>query len=265
MDSNNILKSDLLDIIFENRNKDYGAYPLRKGYDTRLKTSFLIMLAFLFSMVLLSRLFPAKPLHILYNKIGTIDLLPGVMIEKPVKIKPVKQIVHANSTVLHNPVIMREIPIIKPIEMDQGGLNINGKPDGQELPALPGNGKSDSIQNTTASVRPVEKPNRDIPLKEAEVMPQFPGGLNALLKFLRQNLTSPEDIEEGDLKEVKVTFVVNYNGELSRFQVSKSGGLPFDNEVIRVLKKMPKWNPGRSGDENVSVYFSLPVKFTSSY
>ena len=82
---------------------------------------------------------------------------------------------------------------------------------------------------------------------------------------LKENLHAPESIEEGDEIEVKVKFVVNYNGDLQKFDVVKSGGKEFDNEVIRVLKKMPSWIPGESNGENVAVYYIIPVKFKSDF
>ena len=64
---------------------------------------------------------------------------------------------------------------------------------------------------------------------------------------------------------VKIKFVVNYSGKLESFDVLKSGGMAFDNEVLRVLKNMPLWIPGKSNGENVSVYYVVPVKFTSEF
>lgn len=96
-------------------------------------------------------------------------------------------------------------------------------------------------------------------------MPQYPGGVKALLDFLKKNLHAPQDVEEGDEVLVKVKFVVDYNGKMESFNIIKSGGDEFDNEVIRVLKKMPLWIPGKSNGENVSVYYVVPVKFTSEF
>ena len=64
---------------------------------------------------------------------------------------------------------------------------------------------------------------------------------------------------------VKIKFVVNYSGKLESFDVLKSGGMEFDNEVLRVLKKMPLWIPGKNNGENVSVYYVVPVKFASEF
>ncbi len=98
----------------------------------------------------------------------------------------------------------------------------------------------------------------------AEVMPAYPGGMEALRKFLQRNLQNPEDLEAGQVVAVKIKFVVGYDGKLKSFEIIEDGGKPFNNEVIRVLKKMPMWTPGKSNGENVSVYYSIPVKFTAA-
>jgi protein TonB len=96
-------------------------------------------------------------------------------------------------------------------------------------------------------------------------MPEFPGGVPALRKFLERNLQNPEDIENGENISVKIKFIVGYDGKLKGFETVQDGGKAFNNEVIRVLKKMPDWNPGKSKDgQNVSVYYVIPVQFRAS-
>lgn len=127
-----------------------------------------------------------------------------------------------------------------------------------------GPGKNSKI-DAGVPTAPGTKINKRSPVDVADIMPQYPGGIKALLDFLKKNLHAPEDVEEGDEVSVKVKFVVNYNGKLESFDVLKSGGVAFDNEVVRVLKKMPLWIPGKSNGENVSVYYVVPVKFTSEF
>jgi protein TonB len=68
-------------------------------------------------------------------------------------------------------------------------------------------------------------------------------------------------LEDGELISVKVKVIVGYDGKLKNFELVQDGGTEFNNEVIRVLKKMPAWKPGKSKDQNVSVYYTIPVKF----
>jgi protein TonB len=113
------------------------------------------------------------------------------------------------------------------------------------------------------SVKPPAIVNKNVPVSP-EIPPQFPGGTNELIKFLKRNLNTPQQLEEGGEVAVRVRFIVNYNGELTGFDVIETGGKPFDNEVIRVLKKMPKWIPGKTSGENVSAHFIIPVIFRVS-
>ena len=92
-------------------------------------------------------------------------------------------------------------------------------------------------------------------------MPSYPGGMDALKRFLQKNLTNPRDLEEGEMVSVKIRFVVGYDGKLKSFTTVQDGGEEFNKEVVRVLKKMPEWVPGKTKGQNVSVYYVIPVKF----
>ena len=115
---------------------------------------------------------------------------------------------------------------------------------------------------TADPVVPVIKTiDKNTPLFSADIMPSFPGGMDALHSFLQMNLQNPKDMEPGELVNVTLRFVVNYDGKLKSFEVLQDGGEVFNQEVIRVLKKMPQWKPGLSNGEKVSVYYNIPVKF----
>ena len=97
-----------------------------------------------------------------------------------------------------------------------------------------------------------------------EVLPSYPGGMDALRKFLEKNLQTPTEMENGETVSVRVKFVVDYTGKLKSFVTVLDGGEAYNKEVIRVLKKMPDWVPGKTRGENVSVYYIIPVKFTGA-
>jgi protein TonB len=96
-----------------------------------------------------------------------------------------------------------------------------------------------------------------------DVLPSYPGGMDALRKFLQKNLQTPDELEGGKTVSVRVKFVVDYTGKLKSFETVKNGNDIYNNEVVRVLKKMPDWIPGKTKGENVSVYYVIPVKFES--
>jgi protein TonB len=99
----------------------------------------------------------------------------------------------------------------------------------------------------------------------AEVMPEFPGGMAALQRFLSRNLKTPkDDMDPGAMVRVLARFVVDKDGSITGIKIEQSGGTDFDNEVSRVIKKMPAWKPGKQNGRNVSVYFNIPVIFQTS-
>jgi periplasmic protein TonB len=68
-------------------------------------------------------------------------------------------------------------------------------------------------------------------------------------------------LEDGEMVSVRIKFVVGYDGKLKGFTTVQDGGEEFNKEVVRVLKKMPEWIPGKTRGQNVSVYYVIPVKF----
>lgn len=98
-----------------------------------------------------------------------------------------------------------------------------------------------------------------------EEMPMFPGGNLALSQYLRINLTHSgtelKCINEGN---IYVSFIVEADGSISHVKVLRGVGGNCDEEAMRVVKLMPKWNPGRQNGKNVRVLFNIPISFTLS-
>ena len=272
MNQDTILRSNLLDIIFENRNKDYGAYTLRKAYTKRL-------LLALFGMIIISLFFC---LLILLNK-NSIEVfsqpLPNIFIpDKTVsEFHPFSNSEHKSVVKITHP---KKIPEINGPPQIVASININKLPatpqeiqqslDGTVVSAInfPSNAEgsgNEVLKGKAEMPLTVQPPKPNNPVEVAEIMPQYPGGIKALLAFLKKNIHSPADVEEGEDVSVKIKFVVNYSGSVESFNIVQSGGDAFDKEVIRVLKKMPLWIPGKSNGENVSVYYVVPVKFTNEF
>lgn len=275
MNSDTILQSDLLDIIFENRNKEYGAYLLRKNYPNCLMFSLMLM----FSVVLI--------LFFIQFFAGN----PGLVVKTESFKKP-HEYRTSNFVAAKNAGPKTAVPVLKrqkviggnsstaPRIIDDRHINKMIASESSHSSSdimMPGNeglkegndaGVNADFSDTQSSLMVTEKKKiqEKMVLPVAEIMPQFSGGLKALLSYLKKNLQAPDNaIEDGKVITVKVKFVVNYSSKLMSFTVIESGGEVFDNEVVRVLKKMPLWIPGRSNGENVSVYYIIPVKFTNEY
>lgn len=109
-----------------------------------------------------------------------------------------------------------------------------------------------------------EKPStdKDKAFDVVEVMPEFPGGQAALLKWISGNIKYPAIAEENGIQgRVVCTFIVERDGSVNDVQVARSIDPSLDGEAVRVLKLMPKWNPGKQNGQTVRVKYTVPVTF----
>jgi periplasmic protein TonB len=276
MQTEKILQSDLLDIVFENRNKNYGAYALRKFYNNRLYKSFGAMMLIAIVLCSFTLLKPAvKPDEEISTSGYTIlkevkkqplDKLKDKPVEKKVANQTKQRKINVTTTIFTSPRITTN-PKIQPLTNltpDTYIGNVDIKVPGSGVPKV--GDVISPVTDTVTAVVGIVKPIIDIvtPNEGAEVMPMFPGGMEAFTNFLKKHLKNPEDLEEGQLVSVKVKFIVGYDGHLKGFETIEDGGVAFNNEVIRVLKKMPNWIPGKISGENVSVFYTVPVKFMTN-
>lgn len=267
MTTNEILQASLLDILFDNRNKDYGAYALRRGYNHRLLTATFgaLSAAFLFFMLMLSgKKNSAEPSHI--SESGPIIIrkieLPTEKPQQPQKpttiSKPAPKMASVKS-------------VSKIVITDDSKVTKTEMPDIEELagkeisninsPGLPSDGKMQATETTNTSNENSVTQKEESKFKIDEREPEFPGGQEALIRFLRNNLNTPDDLQAGEKKMVHVRFLVGADGLVSKLEIVQSGGTEFDEEVIRVCKKMPRWKPAFQNGSNVAVSYILPVTF----
>jgi protein TonB len=118
----------------------------------------------------------------------------------------------------------------------------------------------------TITAEPIPEPSSpqgpDEVFSVVEVMPEFPGGADARNAFLAKNLKYPEQaMEEGIEGMVIVTFVVEKDGKISGARVLRGIGGGCSEEALRVVRRMPNWNPGTQRGEAVRVQYNLPIRF----
>ena len=95
-----------------------------------------------------------------------------------------------------------------------------------------------------------------------EIMPQFPGGINDLVQYLGKNVKYPKKSQRKGIEgRVLVNFIVEKDGSVSNVRVIESVNDAMDAEAVRVVKKMPKWEPGMEDGEKVRISFNLPIKY----
>jgi protein TonB len=140
-----------------------------------------------------------------------------------------------------------------------GAENIVGKGDVNIIQPPAGMKESKGSIAMPAAVAKAE----DVPVSFAEVMPEYPGGIDALRRYILKNLIQPDDLQEGDKIVVMASFIVDKTGRIESVKIIGSGRSDLDKEVLKVIKKMPLWKPGMQNGKPVSVYFKLPVTFLS--
>ena len=110
---------------------------------------------------------------------------------------------------------------------------------------------------------PVEEEEEEVVFVVVETMPEFPGGQQALFKYLSENVKYPVIAQENGIQgRVICQFVVNKDGSIVDVEVVRSGGdASLDKEDVRVIKSMPKWKPGKQRGKAVRVKYTVPVNF----
>jgi len=269
MTSNEILKANLLDIIFENRNRDYGAYDLRKGYNKRLLISLAAGLSIILLFIAISD--SGKNKH---NSTSVINVKEGVVIktiimpkDKIIVQEKPKEVVKKKATVKTATVNYTSPPKIEKDDVVKNAMVAVKELDGKDISDKTMDGKEATdkvdldkkIVEGTGNTLTAGPSQPDFVIDERD--PTFPGGQIALRQFLSKNLNTPGDLENGEKKIVQIRFKVDKDGSVNGFEILTSGGTEFDREVVRVCKKMPRWIPALQNGINVPVNFVLPVTF----
>ena len=244
MTNKEILQADMLDILFEHRNKLYGAYALRKTYGRRLG----IALGAALLTVLISLAVTFLKNHSSSNNPATNN---GTMVLRPIEI-PKDQ---------PKPDPIKEQPKPPVATKDYQPIVVVPDKDADSLIVTMSDLDSAAIGNINREGEAPKEPETQKQPDLPTYPPKFPGDW---LGFLQRYLQSPEDLEPGQRVEVLVRFWVDIDGSVSRPEVIKSGGSSFDKEVLRVLKKMPKWEPAMQAGHRVAVAYTQPVIFVGA-
>lgn len=252
-------------VVFEKRNKKYGAYTIRRDYDKRI---LLILLSFISSIGLSygAYIFMKNP-KIEFNKPIKEDVYINTVIDlnenkeekkeikkEPKKTKPVEQI--ANITPIVKDIIKTDSVKINDDLKDKntGAETIKGDSTGfEKKPIIDGSGEGTKTKTVIPTKGPEEFPDVDA---------EFPGGKDARTMFIAKRIVFPDEgLEKGG--KCYLQFVVDENGEISSVKVLN--GVPdckeCDKEAIKVIKAMPRWKPGESKGQKVSSYFRMVIHF----
>jgi protein TonB len=148
------------------------------------------------------------------------------------------------------PVLLKPVDDDKKIERDPE-ITIEDDPS-KPIPDLP-----------KQKIKEEDPPEEEPPFKIVEQNPEYPGGDEARLNFLRSNVKYPQMAREAGIQgTIYVGFIVEKDGEITQVKILRGIGGGCDEEAIRVTKMMPKWKPGKQRGKEVRVSYQMPIKFT---
>ncbi len=276
-----------VDMVFEGRNQNYGAYKLRKSIGKRNFWAIVIMLVAAFiigSAIGINTIIENQKAHEAYLAEMRASKLAEEQAKKDAakkkkeqpkiepKVEPKEQIPEVRKTVQFT------APVIKPDNQVKKEINLQDIEKELDKGAAAGatttEGSTDrnvgavQLNQTTEPIK-IEEPKKEEPKVEqkvenkiltiAEQMPSFKGNVNA---WLSSHLSYPAVAAENGIQgKVIVKFVVGKDGSVSQAQVVRGVDPSLDKEAIRAVNSMPKWNPGMNNGQPASVWFTLPVTF----
>ena len=230
------------DLIFEGKNKDFGAYKMRQASDGRHNKAFIIVVI------------------ALVDEPEEIEEVEEIEIEVPDT--PPEEILNQQK--------MTEIAIVPDDQVSEED-EVKSQTDLEQNTAIAGaldfdDGTDDISKITEQKVEIIqEKPKeekKEQVFRHVEQMPEFPGGEAALMKYINDNIRYPVmAIENGVQGRVTVQFVVTKDGSVGNVTVLRGVDRNLDEEAVRVCKTLPKFIPGKQNGQPVNVWFTLPVTF----
>lgn len=274
----NLNSTEWCDIIFEEKNKSYGAFALRQSSGKRHLLAFGVIVLFVGFVTVLPMVldtvraatntqiagidgeYKMKVIDVENKTEDPQTLIPEV--PEPPKYLPmdkyVPPVIVPNSTDIPEEHQMKATDKVINSNKVVGGFQIDeGSTDPDAIiktiennNKIAGNGNTEGNTNTKKI------------FERVEIMPQFPGGEKEMYKYIADNLKYPmADLEAGTEGRVVLRFVVDKNGDIQNIELQRGISSSCDREAIKVIKNMPRWIPGKQNGETVQVYFTLPVFF----
>lgn len=269
----NLDSGEWCDVVFDHKNKAYGAYKLRQTSSKRHIVAFLVVIVLMIVISFLPSLIGAVKELTKKEDLGAMEdtyELANIPLEEQV---PEENIIKQEtappppplkSTIQYvPPVIAKDEEVADDNQMKAQDEILESK---LQVSVADVKGTDDKFGMDIAEMNQhkviVEEKVEEKPFQTVEQMPTFPGGDAELMKYISSNLKYPIVAQENGISgRVTLRFVVTATGEISDVQVLRGFDPSCDKEAIRVVKSMPKWIPGKQNGRNVPVYFTIPVTF----
>jgi periplasmic protein TonB len=257
-----IYETSWINLVFENRNQEYGAYQLRQ------ESSKTTMMSFFMGILLIVSLCGIYKISSLLETQADIDT--NLTIDEPLIIADyvVEPIIRTKTPLPQNQARpLQEPTVLLPMVVSATPDETVVVPTNNNLienhSLTTGNGEATGTTTTTGTVEsttlPIDYGNTIIASSALDKLPEFPGGINKFYNYVGNNFEKPE-IENTNTMRILVSFVVEKDGSMTDIQVKRDPGYGLGKEAIRVLKSLKtKWVPGMIGTKPVRTSYSLPI------
>lgn len=276
----NLTSKEWRDLIFQDKNRDFGAYQLRKNSEKRHTLAVIftiiglavVILAVIGYSKLSDKLAADREAELLLERerMQQVEMAPEEEVpeEEPEEQKMEMEIPEVPEEVLAT-VQVTQIAIVDADKVKNEVMTMDEQMEDNTARGVvtqEGSDDADKFQAVKEQVvvveEPKEEPKPDQIFTAVEQPAEFPGGQEALMKWLSNNIRYPESAQQNGVQgRVTVRFVVEKDGSVSGATILKGVDKDLDAEALRVVKRMPKWQAGKNNGQAVRSYFTLPVTF----
>ncbi len=269
-----LISSDWVDLVFEGRNKAYGAYRLRKSTTKRnvlAMVAVVILLIVAFIILTVKNFVDEQRAKVAMTQVAELTNYKqpekkAEVKQKKVEVEPERVVERVKSSIKFTAPVIKKDEEVKPDEelktQDElmstktaiGTFDVKGNDDA--------NGEILKAKEVIAEPEPPKHEEENKVFDIVEQQPLFPGGPAALMKYLSENTKYPVVAQENGVQgRVTVQFVVEKDGSISDVHVLRGVDPSLDKEAVRVVKSMPRWTPGKQNGITVRVNYRVPVLF----
>lgn len=269
-----LISADWVDLVFEGRNKAYGAYRLRKSTTKRnilAMVAVVLLLIVAFIILTVKNFVDEQRAKVAMTQVAELTNYKqpekkAEVKQKKVEVEPERVVERVKSSIKFTAPVIKKDEEVKPDEelktQDElmstktaiGTFDVKGNDDA--------NGEILKAKDVIAEPEPPKHEEENKVFDIVEQQPLFPGGPAALMKYLSENTKYPVVAQENGVQgRVTVQFVVEKDGSISDVHVLRGVDPSLDKEAVRVVKSMPRWTPGKQNGITVRVNYRVPVLF----
>ncbi|MEO8415305.1 MAG: energy transducer TonB [Ginsengibacter sp.] len=271
MEANKILKSDFLDILFEGRNKEYGAYDLRNTYNKRIKialASTVIILVLIFvGSVIAQNISSTTDVKEIQTKDLVMEAAPNEPPPPPPPPPPKLPPPPPIATIAFTPPkVVKDEEVIKPPpevkQIEEAKIDVKTVEGTKDLGIVAPPSEDKGTQVVAAPVE--KKEDEDKVFTKVEIEAAFPGGPGAWQKYVTRAISSNiDEMTETDFGTCVVKFIVDKSGKVSQVEATTMKGSKLAEVAVNAIRKGPNWTPAQQNGRYVNAYRLQPVTLTN--